>query len=136
LSQYTGTLTCLEGGIEKSYNSYSKGFYSVLTPGTWIAGNSDTISNRYIQIILSDNIKTEGNYTYPANNISIEILDGLTTTWSSTGTGGSAIIEITKYGAVGGTIEGTFEGTLIYYDDTTPLDITSGRFAVRRNANM
>jgi hypothetical protein len=133
---YSGKITFYVDENQESYGNYAFGFYSNLFSETWIAANSDTIANRYIQIILHDNIKIEGNYTTPANNISIELCDGFTTIWSSNWTGGSATITITKYGAVGETIEGEFSCTLKSKCGNNTLNIINGKFAVRRTADQ
>ena len=133
---YSGEITFYVDENQEFYSSYALGFYSNLLSETWIAANSDTIANHYIQIILGDNIKTAGNYATPANNISIEICDGFTTTWSSDRTGGSASIAITKYGAVGDTIEGEFSGTLRNKCDCSTLKIENGKFSVKRKSDQ
>ena len=134
LSQNSGTITCLEAGEQKSYNSYAKGIYTIALPGTIIGGNSDTIANRFIQISIYDTNKIPRSYDSTIDTIYIDIFVNGTPAWTTNMLGGDAKITISKYGPVGDTIEGIFEGRLIYTDGT-PLDITDGQFAVRRHAD-
>jgi hypothetical protein len=134
---YSGTITYDEDDIQQPYSNYASGFYSSLISGTMIDANSDTIANRYIMI--SFNSQTAGAYTgagCPADDVYIIIADGYEFTWASNRAGGNASIAITKYGAVGDTIEGTFNGTLRKSCGCSTLAIKNGKFAVRRTADQ
>jgi hypothetical protein len=133
-----GTITCEEDVAATSYNNDASGFYFSFSSssGTAIGGESNAIANRFI--IISFKSQTTGTYSgsgSPADNY-ISIADGMTNTWYSNRAGGSVSITVTKYGAVGDKIEGTFSGTLKDSGGSGTLTLMNGKFSVRRDPDM
>ena len=126
---YSGKITYYVDDVQESYGSYASGFYSSVISSTVIGANSDTIADRYIMISFA----ISGN---TVDDVTIIIADWDNFTWASNRPGGSAIINITKYGEVGDTIEGTFSGTLRNICDCSFLNIENGEFSVKRRADQ
>ncbi len=136
LSANNNSITCEQDGAQASYGQNVSGFYASPISSTLIGGGSNTVTNR--SIIITFKSQTAGTYTGSgaAADHYVLIADGFTFTWSSKRTGGSATINITKYGAVGDTMEGTFSGTLKDEAETGTLTISNGIFRVRREPNL
>lgn len=128
----SGSITLNGGGYNNKKIDFAAALadYYVLESQTWLvlSGSTDSITTT-----LYFNGKEAGTYnlSVDSNDESINgiyVIIGSSKVYRSASTGS---IKVTQYGNVGGSIVGTFEGTLYELGETTPITI-SGSFTALR----
>ena len=107
----SGTLQPLVRGVTQD------GKYNISIDAVWAANTAKTI-------FMNDN-----------NSMSITIEDNDTTTITLTSKTNEGTVIITKFGDVGGTIEGTFKGTFTS-SGGGDVSITDGKFTLKRDPDI
>jgi hypothetical protein len=80
----------------------------------------------FVHFYIRSSSTSPASYTFSDFKYKYFRLSGIT--WEFT----AITLEITKYDPVGGTIEGTFSGTIQEYLGTATMTVTNGQFIVKR----
>jgi hypothetical protein len=109
-------------------------FFTTGTVGTELNAQT-TESDSTVQPQTFASFFIDSSSTSPATYTITDFIDAYFrlngTYWDFT----SITMTISKYGAVGGTIEGTFSGELLEYQGSATMPVSSGEFKLKRAVN-